>query len=438
MFACKSTTAAASYVAYETPGRGVVVAEGYGAIADVLATGVDVASGRIKPPAAISKQAANLGETLGGQVENLNAIAEASASSPEKQKESAYREAQLWRFGQAESRFNQLASGSIEGLAPADRTEAYLNVAMNASNAGRFDEAEVYFKAAAPLVAEADAPWLRALDLNNRAAHARNQRKFEDAIALASQAIALRASQAEPTTTALAVVDGESIRLGRAASTALNSQGKSPSLQLSAEEREAVRDAQALQIMGTSQEALKRRKEGRESLMAAAAILERPRSGDVLGSAAPWLTARVQADIARMDRNAGSAPEAVKRLEAAITIYEKQDSGSLPLGHFLIELARAKAASGQEDEALNDFERAFGIFQARRGALGASADSAGAYFDILLQRIGTEPAKHQTEVERFFTSSEAACRGIHGRSLAAIRRTPEPGRHGQRRDFPGA
>jgi CHAT domain-containing protein len=415
-FACKTKSNGASYVVFEAHGGGAIAAEGYGPVADVLAPAVKVVQGRMKPPAETSQQSANLGDALAGQVENLAAITEASGNSAEKQKESAYREAQLWRFGPAASRFNQLAAGSVEGLAATDQAEAYLNVALNASNTGSYDEADAYFKAAEPLVAEAKVGWLRALELNNRAAHARNERKFQEAIDFARQAVLLRRSTSEPAATALVVAVGSDLRIGRAAARALNSQGKAPSLQLGAEDREAVRDAQALQIRGTSQEELKNRTEAIQSLQAAAEILRRPRGGsDVLGSAAPWLTARIQADLARLDRNAGAAPAAVRRLEAALTVYEVQDAGSLPLGHFLIELARAKAASGQDDEALADFERAFDIFRAKRGALGASADSAGAYFDILLQRIGKDPAAHPAEVARFFRSSEA----LVGESTAA-------------------
>ena len=413
---CKSKPLGVGYVVYEArAGRDVITAEGYGAIADVLATGVKVALGRSKPPAATSQQTANLGTVLGGQIENLNAVAEASASSPAKQKESAYREAQLWQFGDAESRFSQLAGTSIAGLSLGDQAEAYLNVAINASNGGRFIEAEAYFKAAEPLVAEANSLPLRALALNIMAAHARNQRRFEDAIALAQRAIMLRGSSAEPGAAGLVTAVGADLRLGHAAAIALNAQGKIPSLQLSAEDREAVRDAQAWQIIGTCQEALKKRAEARQSLQTAADILNRPRGSDVLGSAAPWLVVRLQVDLAGLDRSDGAAQVAVRRLESALATYERQDSDSLPLGRFILELARAKAASGLEDEALADFERAFAIFQIKRGALGASADAAGAYFDILLRRIGDDPMAKAADAQRFFASSEA----LVGESTAA-------------------
>src|SRR5579859_450194 len=413
---CKSKPLGVNYVAYEAQaGHDVIAAEGYAAIGDVLATGVKVALGRAPPPAATSRQTANLGSMLGGQIENLNAAAEASANSPAKQKESAYREAQEWQFGDAESRFSHLAETSLAGLGLTDRAEAYLNVAINASNGGRYTEAEAYFKAATPLVTEANSPPLSALSFNILAAHARNQRRFEDAIALAQRAIAVRRSTASPAASGLVTRVGTDLTLGRAAAIALNAQGKIPSLQLSAEDREAVRDAQAWQIIGTCQEALDQRPQARQSLQTALDILNRPRGEDVLGSAAPWLVVRVQVDMAALDREDGQPQLAVRRIEAALAIYEPLDPDSLPLGRYILELARAKAASGQEDAALGDFERAFGIFQIKRGALGASADAAGAYFDILLKRIGGDPVTNAADAQRFFASSEA----LVGESTAA-------------------
>ena len=412
---CKSKPLGASYVVYEAhAGHDLVAAEGYAPIGDVLATGVKVALGRIPPPPATSQQTGGLGAATGAQIESLNAVAEASASSPAKQKESAYLEAQLWQFGDAESRFSHLAETSLAGLSPVDRAEAYLNVAINASNAGHFTESEAYFKAAAPLVAEANSAPLRALSFNILAAHARNQRKFQDAIGLAQQALAQRRNL-ESQSAAQITVSGSDLTIGRAAAVALNAQGKIPSLQLSADDREAVRDAQAWQIIGTCQQALGQKAEARRSLQTALDILNRPRGTDVLGSAAPWLVIRLQVDLAGLDRADGQPQLAVRRIESALAVYEPLDPDSLPLGRYILELARAKAASGQEDAALADFERAFAIFQNKRGALGASADAAGAYFDILLKRIGNDPVGHAADAQRFFTSSEA----LVGESTAA-------------------
>lgn len=409
---CKSRPASASYVVFSVrEGRGLIVAEGFSGVADVLASGLQVAAGRSKPPAAIADQG---GTGVTGEIESLNAAADSSVDSVDKQREAAYREAHSWRFGAAEARFSSLAEVSGD-MSPADRAEAYLNVAMNASNAERFVEADAYFKAADPIVQQARSNALTALALNDKAAHARNQRKFEEAIVLAQQANAIR--EAETVSSGLDISrtgDGD-VEFGKSAAAALNAQGRGLNIQLGEHQQALIRKAQALQVIGTSQEALRRETEARASLQAAAATLEQTWGGRRLGEYAPWLTARIQADLARQDRNRGDAGAAVRRLQNAIDAYSGRDPASLVTGHFLIELARAKAAAGQDDEALVDYENAFQIFRDKRGSLGPSADIAGAYFDILLHRIGDNPAAHPVEVRRFFESSEA----LVGESTAA-------------------
>jgi len=401
---CESRPAAASYVVYSArDGDRFLVAEGLSGVADVLATGLKVLSGDAKPPAATAEQD---GAGVTGEIESLNAVAEASGASVEKQKQDAYRQAQLWRFDEAEARFSSLAAVSAD-MSAAERSEAYLNVAMNASNAGRFAEADAYFKAAEPLIAEARSQAVTALALNQRAAHARNARKFEEAIALARRANALRDADSARTGVDIGRTEDGDVVIGPSAAAALNAQGRGLNIALGPRERALVRRAQALQIIGTSQEALNRESEARTSLLEAAGILDTIWGGHRLGEYAPWLTARIQADIARLDRNRGDVGLAVRRLQAAIDSYSDRYPGSLVTGHFLIELARARAADGQDDQALADFEAAFDIFRRKRGSLGPSADIAGAYFDILLHRIGQDPGAHPAEVQRFFDSSEA-------------------------------
>jgi CHAT domain-containing protein len=401
---CKSIPAGASYVAYSTGrGRSFAAADGFSGVADVLAAGLEVAAGRRRPPAAISDPGA---PGVQGEIDSLNAAAQTNAESVEAQRVSAYRDAEQWRFGEAEARFSSLAD-LPSGISPGARAEAYLNVAMNASNGGRFAEADAYFAASVPWLKRAHAGELDALALNDRAAHARNQRKFEAAIALARQANDLRAQETESTGLDIERTATGDVKLGPDAADAFNAEGKGLHAELGPHEQALIRKAQALQIIGTSQEALHRDDAARASLDAAAAILAQAWGGHPLGAYAPWLAARVQADIARLDRNRGDLIPAVRRLQAAVDAYSARYPGSLVTGHFMIELARAKAAAGEENEALADYEAAFQIFRDKRGALGPSADYAGAYFDILLHRIGDRPAADPADVQRFFDSSEA-------------------------------
>jgi CHAT domain-containing protein len=409
---CKLMAGQANYLAYTArDGGAFVVAEGLAGVGDVLATGLQVAAGRAKPPAATADQG---GAAAAGEIESLNAAAEAADASIDKQKQEAYREAQQWRFGEAEARFTRLAT-LAEKMNPADRAEAYLNVALNASNSGRFAEADAYFQAAEPLVQQLHSNTLTALALNQRAAHARNQRKFEEAIELAQQANALREADAASDGLDIRKDRDGDVEFGPSAASALNAQGRGLGIQLGAHAQALIREAQALQVIGTSQEALRRETEAQASLLKAAEILTSTWGTHRIGEYAPWLTARIQADLARLDRNRGETAMAVHRLQAAIDTYSARYPASLVTAQFLVELARAKAANGQEDEALTDFETAFAIFREKRGSLGPSADLAGAYFDILLNRVGDHPEAHAEEVRRFFDSSES----LVGESTAA-------------------
>ena len=387
-------------------GAYVVVADGLSPLADVTAIGVQVAAGLRRAPEVISKQALAFG--TGGELSSLNA-ATSQTVSIDKRREAAYRDTQVWKFGEATNRFSALATATDANADPVNRAEAYLNMALNASNdGGRFADADADFRKADALVGEANAQWLSALALNYKAAHARNQRQFERAIDLAEQAIKLRAS--DPDVAADLKVDQTTdgaLRIGTGTSNALNA-GIGGLSQLSPGEQAMARDAQAWRLIGTSQAALGRSSEAGESLRQAAEILARqPRGTHPLGEHTPWLTASIEADIARLERSRGNSAQSIPRLQNAIAAYEKYNSDTLVTGHMLIELARAKAAEKQDDAAISDFERAFAIFKTNRGSLGPSADSAANYFDLLLERIGSDPAGHRTEIEKFYNSSEA-------------------------------
>ncbi len=303
------------------------------------------------------------------------------------------------------------------------RVEAAYNFALNVSNEGRFAEADIYFRQADDMARQAGLESsVRGVALNYKAAHARNQGHYEEAAKLAEDAIAAR----RETVAGSAV--SENAGVIKIADTP--TQGFS-TFQLTAAQRAALLDVQALQIEATSQEVLGHTDQARSVLQRAVAILDRPifdshnpgpaRARDkkgsaaqsrgqintiTLGNASPWLNARIKADVVRLDRNQGEAQVSTPQFQLAIDAFRKKYPSSLPLAGFLLELGRAEAAVKLEDKALADYEEAFSIFRAKRGALGDSARLVGAYFDILLLRIGDAPAQHPQEVERFFLASQ--------------------------------
>lgn len=401
--ACKSDKLDYVVLTASSHGR-MIAAEGMAPIADVLATGVRYVSGAIPEPAVVAEQTASVGSAASASANALALADQTSDQSADSRRQEAYESNAQWKFDEAEAIFAELASAEGGATSPAVRAESLYNFALNVSNKGRFAEADVYFAQADAFARQAGLEGeLGSLALNYRAAHARNQRRYDDAIKLAEQAIKVRRSTA-PEGVASQDASG-AIRISDVTSAAATAR-------LTAAQRNDLRDVQAIQIEATSQEALGHTDQARETLRRAVALLEQPlfpaagEQSERLGEASPWLNTRVRADVLRLDRNVGRAAESMPDLEKAIATFSKKHPGSLPLGAFLVELARAEAAAGQDDKALGDYEAAFEIFRKERGSLGPSADLVGTYFDILLRRIGDAPAQHQQDVARFFEAAQ--------------------------------
>lgn len=398
--ACKLKVSGSPYVVYSlSRGRETTVAEGLGPISDVLQAGLKVAAGEARPPKATERQQAQA-FAPGGDLGELTNAAAAQASL-EARRESAYRQGQAYQFSAAEASFQQILGAN--GGSPAEQAEAALNLALNVSNSGRFAEADRDFAEADKLVARAGgSASLTALALNYKAAHARNQRQFDQAVSLAEQANRIRA-RSDRATVAVAK-DGDALVIGPAAEAAFNGGARSfNSRQLSGYQVEAAREVQALQIEGTSLAALGRVPEARRALLRASDLVQR----EGLAPATPWLAARLQADMADLDLDAGQRGPAIARMQAAVAEYRRAYPGALAEGRLLMELAAMQGRAGQVNESLLTYEEALDIFRRERGALGGSADLVQRYFDELLKRIGTDPSAHPAEVERFFDASQS-------------------------------
>jgi hypothetical protein len=411
---CKTRAASLSYVVYRSVGGGrVIAAEGRAPIDDVLAKGVRFLSGAVPEPEAIDKQTAAVSQVSTAKVSELGASDAAEGVSVESRRSAAYRIGQDWQFDQAELDFGDLAVADSTASA-ADRAEDLYNQALNASNAGRFDKAAIYFDQADKL-AKGDAltsggnTSLRGLALNYRAADARNQQDYDGAVDFADQAIAARthgaASNGSKTPTGDIVIPevGSSDGAQRIASS----------------DRERLRDAQALEIKATALEAGGRPAEARKVLLQARGILDSLLPGAQatqrpvpLGQAAPWLNARVWADLLRLDRGTPQQAETEREFRAAVAFFGTKHPGSLPLAGFFLEQARAEAGFARDDKveeakAVDDYKAAFAIFIDQRGSLADSADLAKPYFDFLLRRIGDAPAAHADDVKSFFNAAQA-------------------------------
>jgi CHAT domain-containing protein len=415
--ACRNRSGQAPYLAYDARrGSNLFVAEGAAQLADVLETGLKVVSGVIKPPAASEVQtsaaSAEIAADFGGATGGLARAQAAAAADPARLRARAYVQNNEWRFEQAETDFQALvADAEARRAPPSELAEALLNLALNVSNNGKFTEADRHFRDADVQVALAADPLLAAQARTYRALHLRNAGRFDEAVA-AGQA-SLRASQEVRAARGLSAggpdisqaADGE-VAIGSELASALNNRAGGRDVlggsRVSLSDRLTVQDAQALEVVGSSQAALGDVAAARETLARAGRLLT---NAEASGALNVWLRARIEADLAEIDLDSGQPAQAVARYETAVRTIRLRHAGTAAEGGLLLDLGRAQIGAGQEDAALNTYARAFDLFQAQRGALGASADDAAPYFDLLLKRIGTDAARADEYKARFFSAA---------------------------------
>jgi CHAT domain-containing protein len=182
-------------------------------------------------------------------------------------------------------------------------------------------------------------------------------------------------------------------------------------------DRLVVQDAQALEVVGSSLGA-------QGDIAGARAALER--AGRMLSAAEGngalnvWLRARIEADLAELDMDSGQPAVAVTRYQGAIRTIRLRHAGTAAEGGLLLDLGRAQVSAGQEDAALVTYERAFKLFQEQRGALGASADDAAPYFDLLIKLISSDPAKADEYRSRFFNAASSVVSNATAQTVSKL------------------
>ena len=416
---CRRIDLKTPYLAYEgRRGRFTIVAEGFAEVPDVLETGLRVSSGAAPPPPVTQGQrsaaAAEIAADFGGQMAGLASAEKAAAEDAQRLLARGYLQNSEWRFDVAETDFRSLLDAAQNSNAPVQvRVQAQLNLALNISNNGRFAEADALFEAADRLIAPLGDPVLAGKALNYRAYHLRNQRRFEEAVETARRAIATRG---RILTAGAANVDSAVAMAAPASTDAIDTRladalnvrsGRSQTLsgaEIPAELRLALQDAEAFEVEGSAELSLGRGGDARSALDKARAALSRARS---IGVEEAKLAARVEADLGDVELAAGHPDAAVERYEAALRTLRTRHAGSPPEGGMLLDLGRAEIAAGRAAQALDAYDRAFRIFRGVRGSLGASADAAAPYLDLLIDLVSRDPAHAADYRARYFEASES-------------------------------
>ncbi|MBS0360768.1 MAG: CHAT domain-containing protein [Proteobacteria bacterium] len=429
--ACHATGSNATYVTYGArKGSNLIVAEGASQIADVLETGVKVVAGAEKPPKAAEVQtsaaSAEIAADFGGTSGGLARAQQAAAADPARLRARAYVQNNEWRFEQAETDFQALVSDAkARNASPREQGEAMLNLALNISNNGRFAEADRWFAEAQAQVDRAADPFLSAQAYGYKALHLRNQGRFEQAAAAGRAALQagqqVRASRGMtdkgPTVTRTST--GE-VAIGGDLARALNTRmtgGLMSGSSISLSDQLLIADAQSWEVIGSSLAAEGDVAGAREPLAQAERLILQ---GEANGALNVWLHARIEADFADLDLAGAQPAAAAQRLNAAIQILRTRHAGTATEGGLLLQLGRAQMAAGRDDEALASFGRAFALFQGQRGSLGASADDAAPYFDLLLKKIAADPAHADDYRGRFFSASETVVSNATAQTVSKL------------------
>jgi CHAT domain-containing protein len=427
--ACRTAAGKAAYLAYDAKrGSGAYAADGVAQIADVLETGLRVVSGAARPPKMAEVQtsaaSAEIAADFGGATGGLARAQAAAAADPARLRTRGYVRNNEWRFDQAETDFQALvADAETRGAPPGEMAEALLNLALNVSDNGRYAEADKLFADADIQVRAAQDRLLAVQADTYRALHLRNAGRFAEAVAAGRRALQAqgRADAAVVTgTPKVSVAAGGDVGIGAELSRALNTRpggGDMATATVSTGDRLAVQEAQALEVIGSSLSAQGDAAGGRAALARAAQMLD---AAEANGAVNAWLRARVEADLAQIDVDAGRFGPAADRLASAVQVMRRRHAGTAAEGGLLLELGSAQAAAGREDAALASFGRAFSLFQAQRGALGASADQAAPYFDLLLKRIESDPSRADDYRNRFFNAAESVVSNATAQTVSKL------------------
>ncbi len=404
---CVSATSGQPYVVYMTAehsftgGTRYVIGEGLQSIDDTIQHSVVIALGKAPAPPAppLAPQSASDVDTPG-----TNAATRA---------EMAYQQNQSWRFTDAANHFSAIALD--EQVAPAIRADAYLNWALNESNSGRFDNAAHLFDDARTQIAKVADPVLEARANNYEALDARNRGDLTVAVQKAKAALAFIEQASTNATLAATTATGPANVINDDLSNALNgSAGIGLTEGLSTSQKLDILAVQSWYIIGSCETENGDFAAAHTAISSAEKLfssLSQANNAAAVDASTPFLKAQVISADARLARLEGDRGKylalSVQALQALRT--ENDFSGTPAEGGLLLEKARAEAENGQTQKALSDFNDGLAIFRDPdvRGSLGASADVAKSYFDLLLQLRQQDPAKRAQYDQLFFTGMQS-------------------------------
>ena len=283
-----------------------------------------------------------------------------------------------------------------------DRVEFLVNAALQRSNLGQLTEADRLFAQADALPAGSAVS--ERLRRNYEAIHQLNQERYAAALerlgvplrATATMGIDALRSQLELTPSLARSVN--------AADSTASAMGLIDDLKLTTDERLILLDAQAELLKGSALRLLARNDEARQVIKTALARAIAVREGRVVSIVR--LRAQMLTELATIDESEGKFASAEALLRGAVAIVGVQYPETRSLAAVEARLAGFLARHGKADEALAIYGQVVDRSAERRNALSGLSRQMAPYFDLLVARMGKDPAASA----RFFAGSQILVR----------------------------
>lgn len=286
------------------------------------------------------------------------------------------------------------------GMGGVRNGEYLVNRALQKSNLGEFAEADALF-AQASLIPTADPVQLR-LRRNLYAIHLLNQQKLDAATAeLARPLAAIGMGDATPEAgeiDAMAAAEiNSAVPLGRQL-------GLTENVSLTADEKVAILDAQALELRGTIQRLRGDLPGAQTALTQALADLVAIREGRVVSITR--LRGQTMAELAAVAEAKGDLPGAEKLLRDALALLEGEYPNSAAANASKARLAAFLGRRGQVPASLALYREVVAGITASGGATTGYDNLLAPYFALLAREIPANPSL----VDDFFLASETIVR----------------------------
>jgi len=275
-----------------------------------------------------------------------------------------------------------------QGDVPIDRVEFLVNAALQRSNLGQFAEAEALFARADAMPAGTAA--VERLRRNYEAIHLLNREKYAEALdRLGVPLRTIGATGADALRERMELTPSVARRVNSSDNSA-SAIGMVDDLKLTEDERSLILDAQALHLKGSALRLLGRNDDARQALRQGLERAIAIRNGRVVSIVR--MRSQMMTELAAIDESEGKLASAEALLRGAMDIVGVQYPDTRSLAVTQARLASFLTRHGKQDEALKLYHDVVARSIERRNGLSGLSRQMSPYLDMLVARMGTDPA----------------------------------------------